>query len=198
MVGAQTGTRSMRRGEHNVPSRVGRDLAHGSSIDRRSTGRERRRPRRLDDRFATPLANLRGGTRQYGTTPDNTACSISPAQTTQIGIRQHKPDGPTRPLKVAARVRIPLGLPRKHQVRATLPVSRRVAPLVFWTCCQRRAEVLIGGCDERVSSDAEVTPGSSVSTWAPTPSRTSSTTRHELCVRKARSTAGAQRDYQRS
>jgi len=33
-----------------------------------------------------------------------------------------------------------LGLPRKKQVRATLPVSRRVALLVDWICCQSRRD----------------------------------------------------------
>jgi len=56
-------------------------------------------------------------------------CSVSPAQTTQDGIRQHEPDSLSRPLKVAARVRIPYGLPRSTRKEPLLGVALSVPGL---------------------------------------------------------------------
>ena len=50
---------------------------------------------------------------QYGATSNATRASVSPAQTTRLVTRQHGMNTFAHPLKVAARVRIPLGLPKK-------------------------------------------------------------------------------------
>ena len=69
---------------------------------------------------ATQLATQLGDIGRYRATRDNTATTITPAQTTQNGIGQHEPDGPGRPLKVAARVRTPYGLPDNTRSEALL------------------------------------------------------------------------------
>ena len=87
--------------------------------------------------LANPIANLRGDTGRHGTTLNGIAWSISPAQTGHIGIRQHGPDDRARPLKVAARVRIPYGLP--NESGQSHPSG--VALLVSWTRCQTDASL---------------------------------------------------------
>ena len=61
--------------------------------------------------------------------PPARRCSVSPAQATQERIRRHEPDGPGRPLKVAARVRIPYGLPRSTMSEALARGSLSVTGL---------------------------------------------------------------------
>ncbi len=88
-------------------------------------------PRVCGDRILPmDLPMNRARTGRDGAIQVGTPCNVCPVQEAQSVIGQHGANGPAHSLKVAARVRIPYGLPRRSvqgPLRRASAVSARVA-----------------------------------------------------------------------